>query len=91
MHGAEFNRIEVRMRTSAGSEIATVYFITDQDANWDEAKARHFSTVSDGEYHIYTIDLSDLLTWQGRILQLRFDPRVSPGDFEIDYFYVTRP
>ena len=85
-----FSRIEIRLRTSA-SDGASIYFITGQDPNWNEEKSQHFSIISDGEYHIYTMDLSDVGTWMNRILLLRLDPMISPGDFEIDYLRVRRP
>ncbi|MCI0731557.1 MAG: hypothetical protein L0332_33180, partial [Chloroflexi bacterium] len=90
IEAAEFNQIEIRMRTSA-SDGASVYFITDQDPSWGEEKSQHFAIISDGEYHIYTIDMSSVRTWLNQIVQLRLDPTVSPGDFEIDYLRVTRP
>lgn len=91
VEAAEFNRIEIRMRSSTASDGASVYFITDQDPNWGEEKSRHFTIISDGEYHNYTIDMSDVGTWLNQILQLRLDPMFSPGDSELDYLRVTRP
>jgi hypothetical protein len=55
---AEFSQIEIRMRTSSPSEAAGVFFITDQDPNWSGEKIQQFPTINDGEYHIYTIDMS---------------------------------
>jgi hypothetical protein len=87
---AEFHQIEIRMRARSASEAAEVFFITDKDPNWNGEKSRLFSTINDGEYHVYTIDMSTVSTWQNQILQLRLDPMNSPGDFEIDYLRVRR-
>jgi len=88
--GTEFSRIEIRMRTQAGSD-AQVFFVTDKDPGWDEAKSQHFVTVSDGSFHSYTIDMSAIPGWAGEILQLRLDPMVTRGNFVVDYIRVLRP
>jgi hypothetical protein len=90
IEAAEFNQITIRLRTNAGSG-ASLYFITDQDPYWDEAKSLHFSIISDGEYHLYTIDMSTVEPWQNQLVQLRLDPMVSPGEFGLDYMRITRP
>jgi hypothetical protein len=83
-----YTRIEIRMRTESGND-AQVFFITDHDLSWDEAKSKHFSTISDGEFHTYNIDMSGIPAWKDRIQQIRLDPMVNPGSFEIEYIHIV--
>ncbi|HLO28193.1 MAG TPA: hypothetical protein VK249_03605 [Anaerolineales bacterium] len=87
IEAVEFNQLEIRMRTSAGND-AQVFFITDKDTGWDEIKSKHFSTISDGAFHTYTIDMSGIPAWKDQIQQIRLDPMVVPGTFEIDYIRI---
>jgi hypothetical protein len=89
INATEYNQIEIRMRTGAGND-AQVFFITDKDTAWDEIKSRHFSITSDGAFHTYTIDMSGVAAWKDQIQQIRLDPMVVPGTFEIDYIHVIR-
>jgi hypothetical protein len=87
---AEFSRIEIRMRNSAGND-AQIFFVTDVDPGWDEYKSKHLSITGDGAYHTYTVDMSGVESWKDRIQQIRLDPMTVPGDFEIDYIRITQP
>jgi hypothetical protein len=78
------------MQTAAGDD-AQVFFITDKDPDWSESKSKHFSITSDGAFHTYTIDMSDVVSWKDRIQQIRLDPTTAPGDFEMDYIRILRP
>jgi beta-glucanase (GH16 family) len=84
-----FNRIAIRMRTSAGYD-AQLFFTTDQEYNFDETKSKNFSIISDGEFHIYTVDMSLIPEWRGRIVSLRFDPMDTSGNFAVDYIRICR-
>lgn len=87
---AEYTRIEIRMRTTNGSD-GQIFFITDQDPNWFGTKSQFFSINSDGGFHVYQIDMSNVRGWDGRILQVRLDPMNIAGDFEIDYIRIIQP
>lgn len=39
-----------------------------------EAQSHSFPLINDGQYHMYTIDLSKHASWTGQISRLRFDP-----------------
>ena len=51
-----------------------LFFVTDADSDWNEAKSLYFNVHSDGEYHDYELDLSAVEGWAGVITQLRLDP-----------------
>jgi hypothetical protein len=87
---AAFNRIEIRMKTSGGSD-GDVFFITDRDPDWGADKVKRFSLTSDGTWHVYTLDLSSVAGWSGHILQIRLDPMSVAGDFAVDYVRVLPP
>jgi len=87
IRATDHSLIEIRMRTEAGND-AQIFFITDKDAGWDETKSKHFATSSDGAFHTYTIDMSGVPTWTDYIQQIRLDPMVVPGTFELEYIRI---
>jgi hypothetical protein len=83
----DFNQVEIRMKTAIGSD-AQIFFVTDTNQDWDEAKSKHFTIVSDRDFHEYIINMSSVPGWQGHIQQIRLDPMVFPGHFEVDYIHI---
>ncbi len=90
---AKYPTLEIRMRhkyekDGDPSNIA-LYFITDVDKKWNEAKAirtkTHQSKDTNGEWVTYTIDVSSLATWTSKIEAIRIDPFDGFGYAEIDY------
>lgn len=49
---------------------------------FSEDQSIRFPVINDGQYHVYTLDLSSVPTWTGFISRLRFDPvaQGNPGD-----------
>ncbi len=97
-----FSSVEIRVRynytpVSATNTSSKIYFTTDVDSKWNEAKAlvfNHESTDSEGEWRTYTVDLTQDVDWQAaaNITGLRFDPFDGQGTFEIDYIkFNTTP
>jgi hypothetical protein len=80
----KLSRVEIRMKVSAGS-VAQLFFVTDTEAQTDEAKSLAFPVSADGQFHIYTLDMSAVPSWKGTIRQLRFDPTDAASEVEIDY------
>jgi hypothetical protein len=71
----EYNRLGIRMKVSAGGGTGgQLFFVTDTDSDWDEAKSLVFDVIGDGEFHDYELDLSTVDGWSGLIRQLRLDP-----------------
>jgi hypothetical protein len=76
----EYNRLGIRMKVSAGGATGgQLFFVTDADSDWDEAKSLYFNVHGDGKYHDYELDLSAVEGWVGVITQLRLDPVESQG------------
>jgi hypothetical protein len=88
IEAAKAHRVEVRMSSSAGEQ-ASIYFTTQDDREEDERKVKHFPIFSDGEPHIYVLDMSSVASWRGMIVQLRLDPTDSPAVVMIDYVRVV--
>lgn len=82
--------ISITMKVSPGeSTIGQVFFITDLDKEFDEAKSLVFDVISDGKFHTYDLDMSSVGGWRGLVQQLRFDPVVGEGRMiEIDQIAV---
>lgn len=76
----KYNRIGIRMKVSDGEPTGgQLFFVTDADADWSEAKSLVFDVTSDGEYHDYVLDMSTVDGWAGVTTQLRLDPVWTQG------------
>ena len=75
--------VEVRSIVAAG-DTGRFYFITDGDGDWNEAKGVWFEVVADNRPHVYTISLSSLPTWTGRVVGFRIDPTDAVTTFAVD-------
>jgi putative heme degradation protein len=79
--------ITISMKVSSGAW-AQLFFVTDTDSRYDEAKSLRFRIQGDGEFHDYVLDMSAVQGWQGAITQLRLDPE-EPANVEIDYIRIV--
>ncbi len=73
---------------SEGPHNITIYFLTDKDGNWNEAKKISFpmkSTDSGEDWDTIKVSLSDNKGWANNITKLRFDPFNAAGTMEVDY------
>lgn len=85
--GPAHTTMALRMRVDAepGSTLGQIFFVTEEDPNWDEAKSRTFNIMSDGEMHDYEIDMSSLAGWSATVTGIRLDPgAVDDATIEID-------
>ena len=85
---AQYRRVLVRMRTDAAG--AAQLFWTTDFAREGEATSYSFPLIADGEFHAYTLPVSDKPTWAGEIRHLRLDPGSTGGaHVAIDYVRVV--
>ncbi len=72
----KLTRLVVRMRIDgtlpAGTKAQMFYSVSSRAMT--EATSFRFPLKTDGEMHTYTVDLSDVHRWRGRVTTLRFDP-----------------
>jgi outer membrane protein assembly factor BamD (BamD/ComL family) len=88
--------ITIRMRVTQGQgPDAQIFFITNEDNNWDETKSVVFSLDQDGAFGTYNVLMSESPAWQGVITEIRLDPANAPRktniQFAIDYISVHAP
>ena len=85
---AEIVQIRVRMKSSAMVSNSELYFITDADTGFAQTRCLQSSyTQADAEEDGYTTVIFETDTnanWKGTITQVRLDPIVVAGSFEID-------
>jgi len=96
---ADYGTLEFRMRNAAtpgsgalAGNYVQLFFITDSDRVWNEAKSIRVSTTLDANnFYTYSADLSALASWAGRIYQIRFDPTQGPtsGAVDVEYLRLT--
>lgn len=76
--------VRINMKTTAG-KWAQLFFVTEMDGAYNEAKSLRFAVQGDGEFHEYVLDMSKVKGWQSAITQIRLDPTEVPANIEIDY------
>jgi len=67
-----------------------VYFVTQSDQDWNEAKHINFPIIPQSDFTEYTIDMTGIGGWAGNLKRLRVDPstNVTTGSFRIDYIRI---
>ncbi|WP_157261749.1 hypothetical protein [Paenibacillus sp. A3] len=86
--------IKIRMKNSTSKTLGQIYFITENDTNWDENKSESFSILPSNytDYTEYIVDMGNNKKWIGKIKQLRIDP-VTTGmigeTLSIDYITIS--
>jgi len=78
------SRMEIRMKISDG-DIAQLFFMPEDENDFTEENSLVFNIHPDDEFHTYTLDLSNLDGWTGKIKQIRIDPSIAIASIEIDY------
>jgi hypothetical protein len=67
-------------------------FTTDRDAVWDNSKSRSFDVVAnDNGPREYTVEMSAVSGWKGRLRQLRLDlatGQTLTGTCRFDYIWI---
>lgn len=83
------NAVEVRMKVTGSSGGGKIFYGTEDQPGFAEARSETFTLTHDGEFHTYTVDL-DSPNWSGRLTDLRLDIEGGQAGsyFEIDYIRV---
>lgn len=84
----------LRMKNETSDTAAKLYWITDSDSVWNEAKSQEITIKgNDSIYRPYFVDLSTKTTWSGTLRQLRIEPvdNVTGGSVSIDSFRLCVP
>lgn len=89
----KYSSLEMKVRykynkEGDGSDGMCIYYLTSLDNTWNEAKTIRMSLNSkdsEGEWEVYTCDLTSKANWLGNVTNLRFDPFNAIGEMEIDY------
>lgn len=80
--------ITVRMKVNEKRR-GEIFWITSQDRKYDENKTFKFAHEKAGQFVEYLFNLSQVKSWKGEVVQLRFDPfNEGDGSIEIDYIRV---
>ncbi len=82
--------LRIRLRNNSPGVRAQLFWITESDPSWDEAKSKKFDILPDQSvFREYLVCLGEDVEWQGIVKKLRFDPiENSAGygwSYEVDY------
>jgi len=85
--------ITIRFQNHTPATEMRLKFTTEADPSWDDAKSRAFTVVAnDTESRTYTLDLSSVPAWKGRLRQLRLNLATGQpltGTCRFDYIWIN--
>ncbi|MHB8854388.1 MAG: T9SS type A sorting domain-containing protein [Ignavibacteriaceae bacterium] len=84
--------VQVRMANNSAQTVSQIYFITNTDNVWNEAKHIDFAINPNSGFTTYIIDMSSIAGWTGTLQQLRLDPcngGAGTGSFQVDYIHIV--
>ena len=88
----EAQQIRVRMKASVKTDVPQLYFTTDSEGSFSQAKCvtATYDQALAGEdgYAELIFDMSSNSKWAGTVTQLRLDPLAVAGSFEMDSFEI---
>ena len=81
-----YGGVELQARHEGGPAASQLFFITDTDAEWNDAKSIWFESPGEGGWHLLTVSAAHNPLWTGQITRIRLDPTpAGVGDYAIDY------
>lgn len=90
--GTLATKVVVRLKNTSASTSAHLYFTTDADTSWNEAKSATKTITANSSYTSYTFDFTGNANWTGTLHRLRLDPSddaTTSGSFKVDRIYIT--
>ncbi len=93
LNAGEFSRLSVRMRIRGpeGQQGCAQLFWSTSGSSTSESASVRFPLQVDGQFHEYSVDLTQNPRWRGRISTLRFDPCDFKGaEIDIDRIAFLR-
>ena len=90
-----FRYIRLNMKNNTSVTSARIYFTTNTDTVWSQAKSKGFTIAANNGYIAnYVIDMSTVAGWTGTIRRIRIDPLDPAGGsgqtVVIDYIAITQ-
>ena len=82
------NKVTIRLRVGKGGGTGQFFFITDNSGIWDEKKCMSFQLIDDGDWHEYTVPVTDNPEWKGTIIGIRLDPACEKPDIPVSVDYI---
>lgn len=82
----------IRLKNNSSQVAAQLYFITNTDGSWNDAKQIGFAINPNADFTDYCVDMSAVPGWTGILKQLRIDPcngNPGNGSFQIDDVIVN--
>ena len=81
----DVSHVRIRIRAKAASPQLQLYYITESDQSWNQAKCVQQSFAqSENEMIEVILTMSGAYAWSGVLKQVRLDPLTEMGTFEID-------
>lgn len=82
----------IRFQNHTPTSQMRLRFTTEADGGWDDAKSRDFTVVANDDHcRTYTIDMSAVRAWKGRVRRLRLDLATGQpltGTCRFDYLWI---
>ena len=83
------NTVALRLKNQTGAESAELWFKT-RTKDWSSERKVTFDLETDGEYHMYLINLSENAGATGVLTGLRLVPKASAGTLSLDHISFER-
>lgn len=86
--------LKIKFKNNTSDTNAKVYFTTTTDTGFDEWKVKSFNVnANDPNYTEYTVDMSGVYGWVGKLRQIRLDlsnGAATSGSWSIDYVRLEK-
>ncbi len=84
---AKYAAIVFEMSVTSGAQLQ-LFWATRDDPNFTEGKSKKLPLSTDGQFHSYTMILSNHVEWKGEIIRLRLDPTDAKAKIRLASFKI---
>jgi hypothetical protein len=81
-------KVVVRMYNKNPAGTASLFWKRSGDAVYALSRRATQSISGDGAWHTYTFDMTNIASWNGKIVQVRLDPILTGANGEIGINYI---
>ena len=91
LKAADYDTVEIKVKAENATSGAQIFIVAGSETKFNSTQSKNFTFETDGEWHTYRINISDIAGYEGELKYVRFDIPAAPGSrVDIEYIKVYK-
>ena len=91
LKAADYDTVEIKVKAENATSGAQIFIVAGSETGFNSTQSKNFTFETDGEWHTYRINISDIAGYTGELKYVRFDIPAAPGSrVDIEYIKVYK-